>query len=178
MLTTLLVAAALLAPLGAQPQLDLALRVDATRLVALNPTEQPELVLLFDRQTGRRATLVVPARGSVDLRFRAGALDGLELRVVTRTERGMHTSASWSLERLRACDGTVWFDVDASPFHAWLPADSGARALAADGAPAGALPTPLCQPPPAASHIPVITPHDARKQDLAPRLERKPLPPV
>ena len=98
---------------------DLAVAVGTSRLAASNPTARPELVLLSDPKSGRHSSFVVPAFGRVELRFAPGSVDGLELRVVTRDESGVHTTSAWSLDTLRDAGDCVWFDVDRHPFHAW-----------------------------------------------------------
>lgn len=175
---TALCALATLVPGAPAPSFDLALEVGATRLVAHNPSELPELVLISDPASRRRASFVVPARGRVELRFAAGSLHGLELRIGRRDDTGLHLSAAWSLERLADAGECVWFDVEQHPFHAWGRDARGSHVLTASEAPAGPPPGSVCAPPPPASHVPVVSPHDARKPDLPPRLETKPLPPV
>lgn len=174
---TLCALCALASP-AATPGFDLAVAVGATRLAASNPTARPELVLLSDPRTGRRASFVVPAFGRVELRFALGSIDGLELRVLTRDETGMHVTSAWALDTLREAGECVWFDVDSHPFHAWGREAHSTRLLSSPQAPAGHLPSALCAPPPPAAHVPVITPQDARRRDAPPRLEKTPLPPV
>ena len=157
---------------------DLAVAVGTSRLAASNPTARPELVLLSDPKSGRHSSFVVPAFGRVELRFAPGSVDGLELRVVTRDESGVHTTSAWSLDTLRDAGDCVWFDVDRHPFHAWGRDARSTRLLSSPLAPAGGLPSAVCAPPPPAAHVPVITPHDTRRPDAPPRLERTPLPPV
>lgn len=186
MLSTLLVAAALCAPVEraidptAQHDLDLALKVESTHLVAVNPTPRPIALVLSDRDHGRRAVLIVPAGAQVETHFAPSALQGLSVSIATRDDAGLCATGSYSLEALR--DRThdfVWFDAHDEQVHAWVWSrgkfvlvDEHARETSGDGAS-------LCAPPlPPAMHVPVITPHDGQRGDIAPHLAKKPLPPV
>ena len=185
MLSTLCCAAALCAASDEVPvlarELQLAVRVTPTSFVALNPTDQPEVVVLFDRASGRNAKLIVPAHGAVDAGFPAATLRGLELAIVARSAGGPVVCGTWSVEALR--DRTrdfVWFDAEQGHAHAWSRTPNGFELLDEQANAAGFGPHLMCSPPPPAPlpHVPVITPNDGSKGDLPPRLRRDPLPPV
>jgi hypothetical protein len=183
MLTTLLAAAAL-AVLDSEAtmparELELAVRVTATRFVAFNPTEHPELVRLVDTAHGRRADVIVPAGGTVDYSFAAGTLDGLEMTVISRDAQGVVQSAAWSLAELSATNGEmVWFDAPHDHSHAWLHGPRGFVLLENRAEADGRSAHGQCGAPnPLTTHVPVITPYDGHKGDMPPRLERK-LPPL
>ena len=168
MLTTLLLAVVPAAAQVSVPELDLTVRVSATRFAAVNPTDRPELVFVFDRLRGHRATLVVPARGTVDLRFPAGTLHGLEIVVATRIDAGTVATSPWSLETLALAPEGVWFEVENGRERTgWNDPTSCASGRSA--------PNTMCAPP---THVPVVSPHDGESPDAPPRLERRPLPPV
>lgn len=174
MLSLLLAASVLPAP---APSVDLTLSVGPRSLRAQNTSLAPELVLLHDPRTGRESSFVLPPQRSLELRFPAGAIDGFELRVVTRGDAGVRVGASWSIDLLRAAGDSVRFDLDAHPFHAWAFSPRGTSLITSDELPAAGSPAPLCAPPPP-PHVPVITPHDGVRKDMPPRLENKPLPPI
>jgi len=179
MLSLLLAASALSAPLAPAPTLDLALSVGPRSLRAQNTSLVAELVLLRDPRTGRETRFVLPPQRTLELRFPAGAIDGLELRVVTRDEHGVRRGVSWSLDLLRTAGDSVGFDLDSHPFHAWAFGSRGTSLLTSDELPAAGSPAPVCAPPaPQPPHVPAITPHDGARKDLPPRLENKPLPPL
>jgi hypothetical protein len=184
MLSTLLAAAALavLDAETAMPErdLELAVRVTATRLVALNPTAHPELVRLVDPCSQRRADVLVPAGGTVDFSFPAGTLDGLEMTIFARDAQGLVASATWSLADLATTQGELLrFDAPDDHGHAWIETPRGFALLLERGEAPGRSAHGNCSPPaPLTSpHVPVITPYDGHKGDLPPRLERK-LPPL
>ncbi len=177
MLSLLLAASALPAPLAPAPTLDFALSVGPRSLRAQNTSFVPELVLLRDPRTGRETRFVLPPQRKLELRFPAGAIDGLELRVVTRDAQGPRLGACWSIDLLRTAGDSVGFDLDTHPFHAWAFGPRGTSVLTSNDLPASGSPAPLCAPP-TPPHVPVITPHDGTRKDLPPRLEIKPLPPI
>ena len=176
MLSTLLVAAALCSLPAEPPAPDavLAVRVTATRFVASNPTDRPELVLFTDGDRGHQAALVVPPRSTVDLRFPSSLLAQVEMQLVAPDPCGSQATAPVSLAQLASSGRDALFDLSGGHAHVWL---RGARRYELlEARPEGAnAPHALCAP--AASHVPVVTPYDGRRGDLPPRLE-KPLPPL
>lgn len=178
MLLSTLFTAALSAAVAPSPVIDLALRVTPKRFTALNPTDRPELVFLFDTRSERRATLIVPARGQVDVALPEGALRGLNMVIATRTESGPVTTNAWNLEALaRRGDDFMWIDVERGVEHAWQRTHNGFAPLFLQGFEGRSAPLFLSAPPPA-THVPVVTPHHGSSGAIPPRLERQPLPPV
>jgi len=181
MFLTLLLPAALCVPPAdasvSAREMELAVRVTATRLIAFNPTDRPEFVLLENRERGHRATLIVPPHARLDLRFPAQALEGLVMTIAARTGAGVVLSERWSVEELsRTTHGFVWFDAGRGHSHAWMETPRGFELITREARSECSASHSMCAPP--AAHVPVITPYDGRAGDLPPRLEHDPLPPV
>ena len=77
--------------------LELLARVGETRLVALNPSARPQLLVFSDRRGGVQAEVVVPAGGHVQYDFPHGALSSLDVELVARGELGLSTTGPLSL---------------------------------------------------------------------------------
>ncbi|MCC7013286.1 MAG: hypothetical protein IT454_12045 [Planctomycetes bacterium] len=179
MLTTPTVAAALISPFVPAPEIDLALRVTTHEIVAVNPTDRPEILFVFDAHSTPRGALVVPARGQARWSVLPGGLRGLEFVVATRNDLGTACTFKWTFEAFAAlADDFVWIDVDRGRAHAWKRTQQGFAPLAPELL-GGSVPPPnfLCAPSNAA-HVPVITPHKGSAGEVPPRLERQPLPPI
>jgi hypothetical protein len=175
MLSLLLAVTAL--PTAATLSPDFTLCVDSRSMVAHNTSLHAELVVLRDPQRGHEAAFVIQPQRSLELRFPAGALEGLELSVALRTPQGVRRAGHWSLDVLRAQGACAGFDLDSATFHAWSFAGRGTTGVPFVGPALPSSSAPLCAPP-TAPHVPAITPHDIKRGDAPPRLENKPLPPV
>jgi len=163
---------------GAGGELELLARVSDTRLVALNPSDRPQLLIFTTESGAVSARAVLPAGAGLEYDFPRGTLHGLGLELVARDEGGLRSTGQLSLAGLvrggyelvwmeSAGDGLYAFGELPSgpvPIQATRDADSGLHILTAPSTPA--------------PHVPVITPTDKPKGDLPPRIEPEPLPPV
>lgn len=173
---SILLAAAALPPVTA-PALDFTLCVGSRSLTAHNTSVHAELVVLRDPVRGHEASFVIQPQRTLELRFPAGALEGLELTVALRTPNGVRRAGQWSLDALRSSGECAGFELDSESFQAWSFATRSAPGVPFVGPALPSTPAPLCTPP-TAPHVPAITPHDAKRPDAPPRIENKPLPPV
>jgi hypothetical protein len=168
-------------PGHARPEatLELLARVNETRLVALNPSTRPQLLVFSHRHGGAPTQVVVPAGGHLQYDFPHGTLNGLELELVARGEHGLRSSGELSLTGLVHGEfDLIWMETVDGSVHTWgqLPTGSALVPPQRDSD-SGFLNLPAPSAP-AAPHVPVITPIDKPKGDLPPRIEPEPLPPV
>jgi len=156
---------------------ELELQVSATSLRAENLSSTPFVLVLKGRADSRLEHIVLPPHSSFESRFTPLVLRELELTVVGRDAAGAFRSGRFDLSALRdrALDG-LWFDVERPEVSAWRRAERGFAGVSSNGSDNGhaAASSNVSMP----THVPVITPSDGRSPDAAPRLQRRPLPPV
>ncbi len=158
--------------------LELLARVNATRLVALNPTARPQLLYFSERRGAVLARVVIPAGGSLEYDFPHGTLSGLEFELLARDRNGLRSSGRLPLTALVEGEfDLIWMESVGRSLHTWGELPTGPALVPATRAPGPGLEL-LVAPAALAPHVPVITPTDKPKGDLPPRIEPEPLPPV
>jgi hypothetical protein len=156
---------------------ELEVQVGATALRAENLSATPFVLVLKGRHDSRLEHIVVPPHSSFESRFTPLVLRELELTVVGRDAAGAFRSAHFDLSALRnRAFESLWFDVERGEVSAWRRAEHGFAGVSTRGDDNGQNTT--CSNVSMPAHVPVITPRDGQGQDAAPRLQRRPLPPV
>ena len=158
--------------------LELLARVSETRIVALNPTERPQLLVFSNTSGTLRASAVVPGGAGAEYDFPRGTLDDLGLVLVARDASGARSTGRLSLGEMLLCEfELVWVESVDGCARAWGALPTGPVSIPAQQG-AGFGFENLMTPSAPAPHVPVITPTDKPKGDLPPRIEPDPLPPV
>jgi hypothetical protein len=158
--------------------LELLARVSETRLVALNPSAHPQLLVFTAARGAVRTQVVLAAGDSLAFDYPSGTLQGLDLELVTRAENGLISSGELSLHSLVQAEfDLIWMESVGVRVHTWGELPTG-PALIPPTRGSGTAFQPMSAPSVPAPHVPVITPTDKPKGDLPPRIEPEPLPPV
>jgi hypothetical protein len=169
-----------LTELGRSGELELFVRASPTQLLATNPTPHPIYLRFGWRSRGLGAGLLLAPRTQLEARFPAGTLDGLLLEALSFDAQGPHASGALPLEELLV-EGVLGLWIDRTP-SAEPVEPAGLSAWIVDGAGRWHLPPEksLLKGPGLASptHVPGVTPRENQRRVEAPKLHRRPLPPL
>jgi hypothetical protein len=174
MLSALLLSVLLPAQAPSSTRIELVAKVGETRLVAYNPGDVAQL-LLVGAPGGPAPRMLLLAPGALfESRFPAELLEGLALEIVSPVARGRSTTGALPFAALvEGAHDALWIQSSLSGSFAWGQKGQDFEVVPADGT-LSALAPPSAA---AAPHVPVITPAKGKVGDLPPRLENKPLPP-
>lgn len=151
-------------------------RVTPTRFAAINPSHSPLLLVFAGDQRASRTSFVLPGRGEIEFRFTSGAIDALELEVVSIVDRARVSSGSIELGRVAEPEvDALWIREDGGKAHVFTQHGTAFRTLAparriADD---GELSTEEVVAPP---QVPVITSARSPMGDKPPKMDKS-LPP-
>jgi hypothetical protein len=152
-------------------------RVTRTRLLAVNVSDRPQVLLFRNLDGALLASTVLPVGGELAQRFPEGTLERLTLELGSR--RGSRALGSGRLPLgplSHQTFETVWFHAGAGRLNAWGLEHGTFTLLAPEGSSAGGTLNATAPVPPA--HVPTVVPQDKSKGDLPPRLEQRHLPPI
>jgi hypothetical protein len=131
-----------------------------------------------DRASGASAGLVLAPGTQLVRGFPAGTLSALLLEAVSFDPQGAHSTGALPLEEL-CVEGVVGLWVDRNPVEhgdlgtpelgAWILDGAGRTPLA---------PEKVTQPVAPTAHVPGVTPREHQRPLEAPKLHRRPLPPL
>jgi hypothetical protein len=181
-----------LAPAATDGAVAVELAAESTRLRVRNLTDRPQMLVLGLRAHGAHACELLAPGVELEWRYAPGALDELLVDVLLRGPRGLESTGALALAELAAAaPATLSIAFAGDEALAWIASEHATSLCAPSG---DLLPEPLLAAhptlsahaaawaapaaPAAPKHVPVITPSDKPAGDAAPRLERKPLPPV
>jgi hypothetical protein len=164
-------------------ELQLLARASSTRFVAINAATTSQLLVFGDSQ-GALAQLLLAPGETFDASFPAGTLDGLFMEALVFSGGGWTRSGALSFDDINT-EGVDALYVEAGPngTQAWLVDPIGRVLVESSGtllppqfeSVCSSSSQPLILEP---LHTPVLTPADAQQGEVAPKLERDPLPPV
>jgi hypothetical protein len=154
--------------------IELVARATPTRFAALNPSDHSLVLLFADRESGAQATLVLSAGSEVEYRFASGALQHLELEVLSAEHGAISASGAIDLAALEKADvDALWLKRNGDATFAFAQVGLDFRAIETDhhltrqqvlrGSSIGACALP---------HVPVITPTRHQLPDKPPKLEK------